>query len=239
MYKRNQVEEAIGKVLQKGSEKTNSTLRSRIRRLLETDRRLKHSRRSIDPERANFAFFSNAMPGRGGENRFSEYEAFSLLLALRLMRERWPQGFVVSLMRRIRPDLEKEHVRILKQDSRSHFQSGDNSGTSPARRYGARNDFSSFPGGCFGRQRSPSLFDPCCNLPEPGRFYSLCAIAGPWAVSHVLRTDDLCIPNLCCFGENGTAQPRQSACLTRIPVRHKSTQLKPNIAFIETQPRFH
>ena len=117
MYKRNQVEEAIGKVLQKGSEKTNSTLRSRIRRLLETDRRLKHSRRSIDPERANFAFFSNAMPGRGGENRFSEYEAFSLLLALRLMRERWPQGFVVSLMRRIRPDLEKEHVRILKQDS--------------------------------------------------------------------------------------------------------------------------
>jgi hypothetical protein len=117
MYKRNQVEEAIGKVLQTGSEKISSTLHSRIKRLLETDRRLEHNRRSSNPERANFAFFSKAMPGRGGENRFSEYEAFSLLLALRLMRNRWPQGFVVSLLRRIRPDLEKEHVRILKQDS--------------------------------------------------------------------------------------------------------------------------
>ena len=84
MYKRNQVEEeAIGKVLQPGSEKISSILYSRTRRLLETDRRLEHSRRSTNPERANFAFFSKAMPGRGGENRFSEYEAFSLLLGLR------------------------------------------------------------------------------------------------------------------------------------------------------------
>jgi hypothetical protein len=117
MYKRNQVEEAIGKVLQPGSEKISSILRSRIRRLLETDRRLKHSRRSTNPERANLAFFSKAMPGRGGENRFSEYEAFSLLLALRLMQDRFPQGFVVPLLRRIRPELEKEHARILKQNS--------------------------------------------------------------------------------------------------------------------------
>ena len=117
MYKRNQVEEAIGKVLRPGSEKISSILHSRTRRLLETDRRLEHSRRSINPERANFAFFSKAMPGRGGENRFSEYEAFSLLLGLRLMQDRWPQGFVVPLLRRMRPELEKEHARILKQNS--------------------------------------------------------------------------------------------------------------------------
>ena len=36
---------------------------------------------------------------------------------LRLMQDRWPQGFVVSLLRRMRPELEKEHALILKQNS--------------------------------------------------------------------------------------------------------------------------
>src|SRR6266566_9364165 len=27
----------------------------------------------------------------------------------------WPQGFAVSIMRRVRPDLEREHARILQQ----------------------------------------------------------------------------------------------------------------------------
>jgi hypothetical protein len=86
MFKRNQVEEAIGQLLEPGPQKLSSVLRSQIRRLLETDRRFGRSRRSTDPKRANFAFFSQNMPGRGGENRFSEYEVFALLTGLRLMR---------------------------------------------------------------------------------------------------------------------------------------------------------
>ena len=32
------------------------------------------------------------------------------------MQHGWPQGFAVSVLRRVRPELEKEHARILKQD---------------------------------------------------------------------------------------------------------------------------
>ena len=91
MFKRNQVEQAIGQILEPGSAKLSSTLRSRMRRLLETDRRFGRSKRSTDPVRANFAFFSSNMPGRGTENWFSEYEAFAILTGLRLMQHPWPR----------------------------------------------------------------------------------------------------------------------------------------------------
>jgi hypothetical protein len=52
---------------------------------------------------------------------FSEYEAFALLIGLLLMQHGWPQGFAVSVMRRIRPELEKEHLRILKQNPEELF----------------------------------------------------------------------------------------------------------------------
>ena len=66
-YKRNQVVEAIARILQRGSTKLDSDLYSRVKRLLELDRAKTH-----------FAFYSADMPGRGYENRFSEFE---LLLA--------------------------------------------------------------------------------------------------------------------------------------------------------------
>ncbi|HET7493049.1 MAG TPA: hypothetical protein VFK01_14350, partial [Bradyrhizobium sp.] len=56
MFKRNQVEEAIACVLEPGSAKPSSQMRTRLKRLLETDRGLGRSKRSRDPERANFAF---------------------------------------------------------------------------------------------------------------------------------------------------------------------------------------
>jgi hypothetical protein len=114
-YKRNQIEEAISNVLEPRLRSPSSELRTRLKRLLETDRALGRAR-SRDPERANFAFYSVEAPGRGVEIWFSEYEAFALLNGLRLMAHGWPQGFAVSVMRRVRPRLEKEHVRILKQD---------------------------------------------------------------------------------------------------------------------------
>jgi hypothetical protein len=116
MFKRNQVEEAIAIVLEPGSAKPSSEMRTRLKRLLETDRSLGRSKRSADPERANFAFHSMEAPGRGLENWFTGYEAFALLTGLRLMRDGWPQGLAVAALRRVKPDLERHHARILKWD---------------------------------------------------------------------------------------------------------------------------
>jgi hypothetical protein len=102
MFKRNQVEEAIACVLEPGSAKPGSEVRTRVKRLLETDRALGRNKRSPDPERANFAFSGMEAPGRGLENWFTEYEAFALLTGLRLLRNRWPQGLVVGVLRRVK-----------------------------------------------------------------------------------------------------------------------------------------
>ena len=116
MFKRNQVEEAIACVLEPGSAKPSPEMRTRLKRLLETDRALGRSKRSSDPERANFAFSRMDAPGRGLENWFTGYEAFALLTGLRLMRDGWPQGLVVAVLRRVKPDLERYHGRVLEQD---------------------------------------------------------------------------------------------------------------------------
>jgi hypothetical protein len=115
-YKRNQIEEAIARIVVPNCEEPPSELRTRIKRLLELDRSIGRRPRSKDAEEANFAFFSDEAPGTGGVVSLSEYEAFALLNGLRIMEHRWPQGFAVSVMRRVRPDLEREHARILKQD---------------------------------------------------------------------------------------------------------------------------
>jgi hypothetical protein len=121
MFKRNQVEEAIARVFEPGSAKPSSEMRTRLKRLLETDRRLGRNKRCADPERLNFAFYSVDAPGRGIENWFSDYEAFALLTGLRLMRHGWPQGFAVAVLRRVKPELEIQHARILKQDPADLF----------------------------------------------------------------------------------------------------------------------
>jgi hypothetical protein len=120
-YKRNQLEEAISGVLEPRSQGPTSELRTRLKRLLETDRLLGRSPRSADPERANYAFYSADPPGSGIEVWFSEYEGFALLNGLRLMAHGWPQGFAASVMRRVRPDLERQHARILEQDAKLLF----------------------------------------------------------------------------------------------------------------------
>jgi hypothetical protein len=121
MFKRNQVEEAIACVLEPGSAKPSPEMRTRLKRLLETDRALGRSKRSSDPERANFAFSGMDAPGRGLENWFTGYEAFALLTGLRLMRDGWPQGLVVAVLRRVKPDLERYHGRVLEQDPAGVF----------------------------------------------------------------------------------------------------------------------
>jgi hypothetical protein len=114
-YKRNQIEEAIARIFVPNCEEPPSELRTRIKRLLELDRSVGRKPRSKEVEEANFAFFSQEAPGTGADISFSEYEAFALLNGLRLMEHGWPQGFAVSIMRRVRRDLEREHARILSQ----------------------------------------------------------------------------------------------------------------------------
>jgi len=125
MFKRNQVEEAIAGVFE-ASATLSSESRTRLKRLLDTDRRLGRSKRSVDPERANFAFYSVDSPGRGVEVWFSNYEAFALLVGLQLMRHGWPQGFAVGVLRRVRPDLERQHARILSLDPADLFNQRTN-----------------------------------------------------------------------------------------------------------------
>jgi len=120
-YKRNQVEEAISRTFGEQSARPSSELRTRLKRLLETDRSLGRNARSADPERANYAFYSSDSPGRGVEVWFSDYEAFALMTGLRLLQHRWPQSFPVAVLRRLRPKLEREHARILKQDPKILF----------------------------------------------------------------------------------------------------------------------
>jgi hypothetical protein len=120
-YKRNQVEEAISRVLEPRSKEPSQELRIRMKRLLEMDRALGRTRGSTDPECARYAFFSSEAPGSGVEVWFAAYEAFALLNGLRLMGHGWPQGLAVSIMRRVRPELEGHHARILRQDPTSLF----------------------------------------------------------------------------------------------------------------------
>ena len=118
-YKRNQVDEAISAVLEPRAREPSSELRTRIKRLLETDRAKGRTPRSQNPEAANYAFYRGAPPGTGTEVKFSGYEAFALLEGLQFMAHGWPQGFAVSILRRIREELESQHARILKLDERS------------------------------------------------------------------------------------------------------------------------
>jgi hypothetical protein len=113
-YKRNQVEEAISRLLEPNSLKPTQGLQTKLKRLLEADRALQASAGAADG--GAFAFFSAAPPGRGVEIWFSSYEAFALLTGLRLMAHGWPQGQAVSVMRNVRSALEAEHRRILLQD---------------------------------------------------------------------------------------------------------------------------
>jgi hypothetical protein len=121
-YKRNQVEQAVVATLD-GNDGNGGgpDLRVRIKRLLDADRILGRDATSRDPELASYAFYSGEAPGSGVEVWFSSYEAFALLIALRLLAHGWPQGTVVRLLRQVRQDLATEHGRILRQDPSALF----------------------------------------------------------------------------------------------------------------------
>jgi len=120
-YKRNQIEDAISRTINARSAGPSSELRTRLKRLLDTDRNLGREKKPKDPKMANYAFYSSDSPGKGVEVGFSDYEAFALLTGLRLLQHGWPQSFAVDMLRRHRPELESQHARILKQDPKTLF----------------------------------------------------------------------------------------------------------------------
>ena len=119
-YKRNQAAEAISVAVGQGPA-PSATLRTKMKRLLDTDRTFDVIPGSKDPEDANYAFYTGKAPGRGTEVWFSEYEIFALRLGLNLMEHGWPQATVISILRRARPDLKSKHAQILKWDPTDLF----------------------------------------------------------------------------------------------------------------------
>lgn len=117
-FKRNQVEEAIGKMFDPNAQEPSPELRMKIKRLLQADRDLGRKKGNPDPEQANYAFYSSEPPGTGVDIGFSPYDAFALLTGLRILEHGWPQGTVVSDLRKFRTPLEKAHAGILKRGFR-------------------------------------------------------------------------------------------------------------------------
>ena len=120
IYKRNQMEEAISATLSQGP-RPSVKLRSKLKRLLDTDRASGRKPRSKNPEWSNYAFYRGDAPGRGAEVWFSSYEVFALYEGYRLMEHGLPQATVVSMLRRARPALEAKHAEILRWDPAELF----------------------------------------------------------------------------------------------------------------------
>lgn len=118
MFKRNQVDAAIGAVVERGSRKAPSEeLRTSIKRLLNTDR----SYDGDEPSGSGYAFYGDEPPGRGADVWYSPYEAFALLMGLQLMQHGWSQTFAVAVLRDVRSELEEAYKKIVQLDPERLF----------------------------------------------------------------------------------------------------------------------
>ena len=121
MFKRNQVEAAIGTILEGSRDGASEDLRTKIKRLLDTDRIQGADEVVSKRSKRSYAFYSAEPSGRGVEVWFSAYEAFALLTGLQLMQHGWSQTFAVTVLRDVRSDLEKAHTEILRLDPEGLF----------------------------------------------------------------------------------------------------------------------
>jgi hypothetical protein len=120
-FKRNQVEQAISRVMVPTAATPPTAVLNPLKRLLDTDRNLGHRAKSTHPEQARYAFYSGEAPGSGKEVWFKEYEAFALLTGLRFLEHGFPQQKSVLALRMVRPVLEHEHSRIMSLDPKVLF----------------------------------------------------------------------------------------------------------------------
>lgn len=104
-YRRNQVIEAIAVALASDGP-SSSQIPMRLKRLLQADRLLKRNPRSRSAEQSTYAFFSGELSGTGSEYFYSPFEAFALLLGIRLLENGFPQRTAVRILRSLRSKLE-------------------------------------------------------------------------------------------------------------------------------------
>jgi hypothetical protein len=114
IYKRNQIEDAFS-ALEKGALALSpKEVKSRIKRLLDTDRT--RGAQGTDRTERHYAFFTEDAQGRGVEVQFSAYEVFALRLGLMMLDLGLPQATVVAILRATRSKLERMHRALLRID---------------------------------------------------------------------------------------------------------------------------
>lgn len=117
MFTRGQIEWAIAQAASRtegpGGEPRHD-LKMKLKRLLDIDRKKGIDAAQAWSEFRRFAFLEGGLPGKGFAISYTPYDAFALLLGLHLLDNNVPQMAVIRLLRRIRPELEREHGRILR-----------------------------------------------------------------------------------------------------------------------------
>jgi hypothetical protein len=117
MFTRGQIEWAIaqatGRTVRPDGEPHHG-LNMKLKRLLDIDRKKGIDASQAEPEFRRFAFLEGGLPGKGFAISYTRYDAFALLLGLHLLESNAPQMAVIRVLRRIRPELVREHARILR-----------------------------------------------------------------------------------------------------------------------------
>lgn len=112
-YKRNQVEQAIA-AIQVARGTPTGVLRANVKRLLDFDRN--PEARLFDRAFDITAFFDGPPPGQGAEIAYRPYQAFALLIGVRLLKAGMPQSRVVLFLRDVRVELEPAFARLAAVD---------------------------------------------------------------------------------------------------------------------------
>lgn len=114
-YKRDQIEQAIGivsgNIRPRQMPEPFDRLKIELKRLLDRDR--KQARETPKGALVRQAFHSGPPPGRGIDVIYTGYEAFALLIALRLMRGGLPQSTAVKFLRDLRDPLAGFHYETM------------------------------------------------------------------------------------------------------------------------------
>jgi hypothetical protein len=117
MFARGQIEWAIAQTTDRtqgpGGEPRHE-LRMQLKRLLDLDRKKGVDAAKPWPEFRRLAFLEGGLPGKGFAIAYTRYDAFAMLLGLRLLDNNVPQMAVIRVLRRIRLDLQAEFERILR-----------------------------------------------------------------------------------------------------------------------------
>jgi hypothetical protein len=117
MFTRGQIEWAIAQAIgrtQGLSDEPRQDLKMKVKRLLDLDRKRGIDAAKAWPEFRRFAFLEGGLPGKGFAISYTRFDAFALLLGLHLLDANVPQMAVIRLLRRIRPELQREYERILR-----------------------------------------------------------------------------------------------------------------------------